>query len=191
MGLPKLICNSSVLPVPKNFCEQVNKITINFIWDNKIAKIKKKKKKKQQQQQQQQNTIIGERKKGGLNMIDYTLMSKALKSILIKRLHLNENSAWTAIPNEATSNLGGLTFLSTCNCNKKNLIIKELPLLSERMLQYWFEFKDVQNDKIPCTKKTITWNNQDIKIDNKMIFSALGLIKKFTPSRPESRFPYL
>ena len=42
-GLSKLIYNSSVLPVPKNFCEQVNKITFNFIWDNKIAKIKKKK----------------------------------------------------------------------------------------------------------------------------------------------------
>ena len=38
------------------------------------------------------------------------------------------------------------------------------------MLEYWFEFKDVQNDKIPCTRKTMIWKNQDIKIDNKMIF---------------------
>ena len=38
------------------------------------------------------------------------------------------------------------------------------------MLQYWFEFKDVQNNKMPCTKKTIVWNNKDIKIDNKTIF---------------------
>ena len=38
------------------------------------------------------------------------------------------------------------------------------------MLQYWFEFKDVQNNKMSCTKKTIIWNNQDIKIDNKTIF---------------------
>ena len=156
-GLSKLIYNSSVLPVPKNFCEQVNKITFNFIWDNKIAKIKK-------------NTIIGERKNGGLNMIDFTLMNKALKSIWIKRLHLSENSAWTVIPNEATLHLGGLTFLSTCNCNSNDLNIKELPLFYERMLQYWFEFKNVQNNKMPCTKKTIIWNNQDIKIDNKMIF---------------------
>ena len=95
VGLSKLIYNSSVPPVPKNFCEQVNKITFNFIWDNKIAKIKK-------------NTIIGERKNGGLNMIDFTLMNKALKSIWIKRLHLSENSAWTVIPNEATLHLGGL-----------------------------------------------------------------------------------
>ena len=90
VGLSKLIYNASVLPVRENFCDQVNKITFNSIWDNKIAKIKKKKKKKK--------TIIGERKKGGLTMIDFTLMNKALKSTWIKRFHLNENSAWTVIP---------------------------------------------------------------------------------------------
>ena len=56
VGLSKLIYNASVLPVPKNFCDQVNKTTFYFIWDNKIAKIKKAKIKK--------TTIIGERKKG-------------------------------------------------------------------------------------------------------------------------------
>jgi len=35
VGLSKLICNVSVLPVPKNFCDQANKITFNLIWDNK------------------------------------------------------------------------------------------------------------------------------------------------------------
>ena len=158
MGLSKLIYNASVLPVPKNFSDQVNKVTFNFVWNNKMAKIKKK------------NTIIGERKNGGLNMIDFTLMNKALKSIWIKRFHLSENSAWTVIPNEATSHLGGLTFLSTCNCNSKDLNIKELPLFYERMLQYWFEFKDLQSNKMSCTNKTTIWNNQDIKIDNKTIF---------------------
>ena len=83
---------------------------------------------------------------------------------------MSENSAWTVIPNEATSHLGGLTFLSTCNCNSKDLNIKELPLFYERMLQYWFEFKDLQSNKMSCTNKTTIWNNQDIKIDNKTIF---------------------
>ena len=96
--------------------------------------------------------------------------SGTLKSIWIKQFHLSENSAWTVIPNEATSHLGGLTFLSTCNCNSKDLNIKELPLFYQRMLQYWFEFKEKQNNKMSCTKKTIIWNNQDIKIDNKAIF---------------------
>ena len=51
-----------------------------------------------------------------------------------------------------------------------DLNIKELPLFYERMLQYWFEFKDLQSDKTLYTKKTTIWNNQDIKIDNKTIF---------------------
>ena len=42
VGLSKLIYNASVLPVPNNFCDQVNKVTFKFIWDNKIAKILKK-----------------------------------------------------------------------------------------------------------------------------------------------------
>ena len=39
VGLSKLIYNTSVMPVLNNFCDQVNKVTFNFIWDNKIAKI--------------------------------------------------------------------------------------------------------------------------------------------------------
>ena len=39
------------------------------------------------------------------------------------------------------------------------------------MLQYWFELKDVKNNnKVLCTRKTIVWNNRNIKIDNKTIF---------------------
>ena len=41
VGLSKLIYNASVLPVPKIFRDQENKVTFNFIWDNKISKIKK------------------------------------------------------------------------------------------------------------------------------------------------------
>ena len=69
------------------------------------------------------------------------------------------------IPNEATSHLGGFSFLSKCNCSRKDINIKELPLFYIRTLQYWFEF----NTK-PCTGNTIIWNNKDIKIDNITIF---------------------
>ena len=49
--------------------------------------------------------FVGERKIGGLNMIDFTLINKALKSISIKRFHLSENSEWTVISNAATLHL--------------------------------------------------------------------------------------
>ena len=157
LGISKLIFTASVLPTPEKFCEQVNKITFNFIWDSKKAKIKK-------------NTIIGERENGGLGMIDFSLMNKALKCIWIKRFSLNENSAWTVIPNEATSHLGGIAFLSTCNCSHSDLNLKELPLFYKRMLQYWLEFKVEQGNTISRPKETILWNNKDIKIANKTIF---------------------
>ena len=89
-------------------------------------------------------------------MIDLlTLMNKALKFIWIKRFHLSKNSAWTVILNKVTLQLGGITFLSTFNYNSNDLNIRELPPFYERMSQYWFEFKDVQTNKMPCTKETI------------------------------------
>jgi len=80
-------------------------------------------------------------------------------------------SAWTVIPNEVTSHLGGFSFLFKCYCSSKDIIsIKELPLFYIRTLQYWFEFKDMQDNSKPGIKNTIIWNNEDMKIDNNTIF---------------------
>ena len=95
---------------------------------------------------------------------------KALKCNWIKRFRLNENSAWTVIPNEATSHIGGVSFLSKCYCGSKDISIKELLLFYLRTLQYRFEFKDMQDNTKPGIKNTIIWNNKDIKIDNNTIF---------------------
>ena len=102
-------------------------------------------------------------------MIDFSLVNKALKCTWIRRFRLNENSAWTVIPNEATSHLGGFSFLSKCYCSSKDISIKKLPLFYIRTLQYWFEFKDMQDNTKPDIKNTIIWNNKDIKIDNNTI----------------------
>ena len=166
LGLSKLIFIASVLPVPEKFFDQVNKITFNFIWDNKIAKIKR-------------NTIIGECENLGLNMIDSSLMNKALKCIWIKRFRLNENSAWTVIPNEATSHLGGFSFLSKCYCSSKDISIKELPLFYKRTLQYWFEFKDTQDNTKWGIKNMIIWNNKDFKLIIIPSSFKLGLVEEF------------
>ena len=101
LALSKLIFTSSVLPVPKAFCELVNKITFNFIWDNKPPK------------------IIGDKENGGLNMIDFSLMNKALKCVWVKRFNSKRDAAWRVIPDEATSHKGSFTFLLSCNCNKR------------------------------------------------------------------------
>ena len=47
---------------------------------------------------------------------------------------------------------------------------------------------------MPCTKKMIIWNDQDIKIDKTIFFHTWfykGVLHIKRPSRPESRFPQL
>ena len=86
------------------------------------------------------------------------------------------------IPNEATSHLGGFSFLSKCYCSSKDISIKELPLFYIRTLQYWFEFKDMQDNTTPGIKNMIIWNNKDIKIILIIILSSfkLGLVEEFS-----------
>ena len=84
LGLSKLIYNA-VFNVPKQYVEQINKITFNFIWDSKPAKIKR-------------STIIGERRKGGLKMCDFAIMEKALKIGWIKRIQNEVTFSWKIIP---------------------------------------------------------------------------------------------
>ena len=141
----------------QKFSDQVNKITFSFIWDNKTAKIKK-------------TTLIGEKENGGLNVIDVSLINKALKFLWVKHFSLNENSAWTVIANEATSLLRGFNFLVTCNCNNKDINLTGLPTLYQKTLEHWFEFKNARDGVKPCAMKTVIWNNRNIKVDNKTIF---------------------
>ena len=77
LGLSKLTFSASVLPIPENFADEVNKLTFKFLWDAKPAKIKK-------------STIIGPKEKGGLKMIDFEHMNNALKCAWINRF-TNEN----------------------------------------------------------------------------------------------------
>ena len=51
---------------PKDFSKEVNKITFDFIWNHKPAKIKK-------------TTLIKQTTAGGWDMKDFSLFDKALK----------------------------------------------------------------------------------------------------------------
>ena len=82
LGLSKLIYNTSVLVIPEHYVKEINKLTFNFIWEGKPAKIKKK-------------TIISDIKHGGLKMLDFEIMDKALKIAWIKRLTVHDDVSMT------------------------------------------------------------------------------------------------
>ena len=107
LGLSKLIYNSYVLTIPEHFAKEINKLTFNFIWEDKRAKIKK-------------TTIIRERQQGGLKMIDFKIMEKALKLAWIERLKTHNDASWKAIPEFCTSQYGGISSLD-CQYDFKSL----------------------------------------------------------------------
>ena len=74
LGLSKLIYNTSVLVIPEHYVKEINNLTFNFIWEGKPVKIKKK-------------TIISDIKRGGLKMLDFEIMNKALQIAWIKRFN--------------------------------------------------------------------------------------------------------
>ena len=96
-GLSKLIYNASVLVIPEHFIKETEKLIFDFIWDGKPAKIKK-------------STIIGEKKQGGLKMIDFNIMNKALKVAWIPRLQTRSDASWKIIPEAVLEKLGGISF---------------------------------------------------------------------------------
>ena len=66
IALSKLIFICSVMDTPKDFNKELNKITFDFIWNHKPAKIKK-------------TTLLKQKKAGGLDMKDFSLFDNALK----------------------------------------------------------------------------------------------------------------
>ena len=66
LALSKLVFICSVMNIPKDFSKEVNKITSDFIWNHKPAKIKK-------------DYPYQEKTAGGLDMKDFSLFDKALK----------------------------------------------------------------------------------------------------------------
>ena len=101
-GYSKLIYNASVLVIPEHFITEIEKLIFDFIWDEKPAKIKK-------------STIIEEKKQGGLKMIDFNIMNKALNVAWIPRVQSRSDASWKIISEVAFENLGGISFLSQCN----------------------------------------------------------------------------
>ena len=124
LGLSKLIYNSSVLDIPEHFMKQIEKIIFDFIWVGKPAKIKK-------------STITGEKKQGGLKMINFNIMNKALKVAWIPCLQSSSDASWKIIPNAALENLGGTSFLSQCNYNVEFLQFNNLPDCYSDILKHW------------------------------------------------------
>ena len=137
--------------------KEINNLTFNFIWEGKPAKIKKK-------------TIISDIQRGGLKMIDFEIMGKALKIAWIKRLTEHDDAAWKIIPEFAATDYGGLSFLIECQYDVKYLSLDNLPPFCHTLLKYWQEYNHDKFSENSDIQNIIIWNNSRILTRGKPIF---------------------
>ena len=160
LGLSKLIYNASVLPLPEEFAKQVDKITFDFVWEGKPHKIKKA-------------TLIGEKSDGGLKMIEFDSINKALKASWVRRFNNDADSPWKIIPNFTTRESGGFQFLLSCNYKTKELQANDIPIFYLKVLNYWEQIKKIKSEQIQKdvdVRESIIWNNTDFKVEGTPIF---------------------
>ena len=80
--------------MPSNFAEKVNDICFKFIWNFKPDKVKRQ-------------TIVLPVDKGGLNMVDFSMVDKSLKAAWVKRFYEADGSKWCSVLASVTAQYGG------------------------------------------------------------------------------------
>ena len=80
--------------MPSDFTEKGYDICFKFIWNFKPDKVKRQ-------------TIVLPVDKGGLNMVDFSIVDKSLKAAWVKRFYEADGSKWCSVLASVTVQYGG------------------------------------------------------------------------------------
>ena len=155
LGISQLIYSASNLDAPKGIVEIVRTKSFKFLWKNKKDKIKR-------------SGLYQDLENGGIRVIDFDIMLKALKLAWIPRLlRTSDNSSWCIIPKHYQfKGMGGLNFLLRCNYDTN--YFSDLPLFYKKILVFFNELKTLYS--YDQKQELILFNNKDILVDGKPIF---------------------
>jgi len=156
LALSKLIFNSSNLNLSKNLSDTITSMIFNFIWQGKPPKIERM-------------TIVGEKNKGRLKMVDFEVMNTALKFAWVKRICQNSDSSWKTLIAHFFREHGGLSFLLNCRYDVKLLNLNDVPPFYQAILKCWQENKPIILEDNTHKQNKIIWNNKNI-LDKHMIY---------------------
>ena len=157
LAISKLVYNTSVFTLPPNFAKKVNDICFKFIWNFKPDKVKRQ-------------TIILPVDKGGLNVVDFTILDKSLKAAWVKRLQEADGSKWCSVFASVISQYGG-RFIFECNFDTQDLnLTTHVPRFYRDILTVWQELHSKNPSTIMEYQNETIWNNRFIRIDGKPVF---------------------
>ena len=150
--LPKMIYPSSVLSTPSEVIKEFNTMVFQFLW-NGNGKVTRR-------------ATYAPYELGGLKMIDYENMMKALRLSWLKRIvDVDCSSFWKSYLRLLLTNQGGF-FLIECNYDVKKLDISSF--FYYELLLWWSELRDIAD---PVNNhRYIIWNNKEILIERKSVF---------------------
>ena len=156
-AVPKLIYPLTVLHSSDQVCiNKIKKTMFQFLWDNKPDKISREKN-------------IQDYGHGGLKMLEIDKFIKSLKCSWVKRIKLQTDSKWVQLY-ETMLNKYGKQFLFKSNLNSQDMERLEIKSrFLKDILGAWSyaNFKD----KISYFGKEFIWNNTNIKIKIKALFT--------------------
>ena len=116
-------------------------------------------------------------------MMDFEIMEKALKIAWVNRIKDESDASWKIIPEQALTQYGGLSFLTSCDYDLKLLDLKNLPTFYHFVLRYWQDYKLLMpGNRIP-PEHEIIWNNQNIWLIKNPYFTKAGFIMILYRSR--------
>ena len=156
--LSKMIYPSSVLTTPPEIIKEFNTLVFHFLWNGKDKVTRR--------------SAYAPYHSGGINMVDYENMVKALRLSWLKRIIDDScSSFWKLYLNDLLSSHGGL-FLFNCNYAVDKLNISDFYY---ELLLWWSELRDL----VDCDGeyRYIIWNNREVKIDGKSVFYKRYLLQ--------------
>lgn len=154
-ALPQLLFVCSTLFTPPWVIREVDGLFFNFLWSNKKHHIKKE-------------TIIADIQNGGLKMIHFESMMKAIKVNWIKRIaNMDTNCSVLASFFCPTK----FSFTNTIELNLDMKYYKCENSFYNQILEYWFAIytkKNIERNNIPVQ---IIWYNSCILIDKRPVYN--------------------
>ena len=100
-------------------------------------------------------------------------MDKALKIAWIKRLTVHDDAPWKIIPEFATTEYGGLSFLIECQYDVKHLSLDNLPPFYHTLLKSWQEYNHDKFTENSDIQNKIIWNNCRILVGGNQYSTSL------------------
>ena len=150
--LPKLLYQSSVLYTPPEIIKEFNSLVFHFLWNGKDKVTRR--------------STYAPYSQGGLKMIDFESMIKALRLSWLKRITDKDCSGfWKCYLDYLLSRQGGL-FLFQCIYDINQISIPVT--FYQELLTWWSNLRESEDpDNI---YKFIIWNNKEIKVNGQSVF---------------------